>query len=866
MKKLLLIPVILLITAGCKKEQRSVTFPYSQWTVGFSGHSIDWHYPSDLRMNSSFISIPENQSWEEWYRELLAFRDTVRNNIGKIPPEISCTLQPGGSARIHFDKIGYDLDLKKKEKIVVNGKISGHEDTLTIYMDYDIKTKGEELSYVVRKKIQGTDSLLIPPGPEVNDFQMEAHVPVFENDSFSITPIMRIHHPGSSFPIHFNTGNISLKIPGSQKRKDLLKRVVNMIKEQAANNELTISPEFEWVNDNFVMGFAFIWDQDLYDREKGVYTVDHFCNKMQREFGGIQSVILWHSYPNLGIDNKNQFDMFEALPGGLAGLRELTTSFHNHGIKVFITYNPWDLDTRRPDMVDNNELARIIDAINADGIYLDTWKSSTGVISIFSVEELMREAMKKTGRSVAFSTEILPEHKDLIGKNALTCSWGQEIHPFHYTDLSLIKWLMPEHKQHFIKRMNKDRRRELSHAWINGQGIQIWENIFGTMNKWNSKDRQVLRKMNAIWNFFGRMYISDEWKPFLPIGQDSLYMSEWHADGNRIFNLVNASAKPQKFNIETIQKDTYRYFDIWNGKELKPNPVSGSVDLVVDQFGCILETRDISPGLHSLLEMQIDESKKILQPPARDLHMKEISIKQAIRYPYSSRNSRVRHKDLLKIEAGVYKMKAEHIWREGHCYPNMDARNNHDLNISGARGYQTIQHECVLKTGGFLIMARVVTNREYEKFLKESGYMPGNTLNYLKHWGSEKCPTAIKNNPVVWVSLEDARAYAEWAGMELPNEWDWQKAKEIHGEQFLTNEVFEWNESERSDGNNRFVTLRSGCTDWTMHSSWWYMPGAPYGKTVGGPQPVDSHVKYFLIYPGLDRAATIGFRCIANRK
>ena len=44
----------------------------------------------------------------------------------------------------------------------------------------------------------------------------------------------------------------------------------------------------------------------------------------------------------------------------------------------------------------------------------------------------------------------------------------------------------------------------------------------------------------------------------------------------------------------------------------------------------------------------------------------------------------------------------------------------------------------------------------------------------LEEWRT--IPTGWDNKPVTWVSLEDARAYAKWAGKRLPHEWEWQYA------------------------------------------------------------------------------------------
>ncbi len=67
--------------------------------------------------------------------------------------------------------------------------------------------------------------------------------------------------------------------------------------------------------------------------------------------------------------------------------------------------------------------------------------------------------------------------------------------------------------------------------------------------------------------------------------------------------------------------------------------------------------------------------------------------------------------------------------------------------------------------------------------------------------------------------------------------------------------VWEWTESERSDGHTRFAIIRGG--SWfRAEGSLWYVPG--------GPQPCTTHTKLLLLAPGLDRSATIGFRCAAD--
>ncbi len=45
--------------------------------------------------------------------------------------------------------------------------------------------------------------------------------------------------------------------------------------------------------------------------------MDRYLDDLIARFGGIDAVLLWPDYPNLGVDARNQIDMIHALPGGV---------------------------------------------------------------------------------------------------------------------------------------------------------------------------------------------------------------------------------------------------------------------------------------------------------------------------------------------------------------------------------------------------------------------------------------------------------------------------------------------------------------------------------------------------------------------
>jgi formylglycine-generating enzyme required for sulfatase activity/predicted transcriptional regulator len=70
----------------------------------------------------------------------------------------------------------------------------------------------------------------------------------------------------------------------------------------------------------------------------------------------------------------------------------------------------------------------------------------------------------------------------------------------------------------------------------------------------------------------------------------------------------------------------------------------------------------------------------------------------------------------------------------------------------------------------YLIDKTPVTNAEYQKFVKTTGY------HFPEHWKNGQIPKGEENHPVYNVSWYDAKAYANFSEKRLPTEEEWEKA------------------------------------------------------------------------------------------
>ena len=60
--------------------------------------------------------------------------------------------------------------------------------------------------------------------------------------------------------------------------------------------------EYAWTSRNFVQAFVYAFDTRFYDVRANRYRLDAFLEDGRQRFGGYDSLLLWHSYTNIGVD------------------------------------------------------------------------------------------------------------------------------------------------------------------------------------------------------------------------------------------------------------------------------------------------------------------------------------------------------------------------------------------------------------------------------------------------------------------------------------------------------------------------------------------------------------------------------------
>jgi formylglycine-generating enzyme required for sulfatase activity len=638
-------------------------------------------------------------------------------------------------------------------------------------------------------------------------------------------------------------------------------------------------PELQWTQHNFVCVQMMIEQRDFYDVERGVYTVDHYLDTLEKEFGGIDSVLIWNTYPNLGIDYRNQFDRMRDMPGGLSAVKQMVRDFHRRGVKVLFPETPWDMGTRDEGTSDWTALAHLMAEIGADGILGDTMDG---------VPQVFLDASEKVGHPLALQPEGLPA-EEALKWNEMT--WGYWSYPF-VPMISRYKWLEPRHMP-VLTSGGPHHLDGIQAAFFNGVGYADQEDVIGIHNGFTAREREALRRVMRIERTFATLLVSPGWEPHTPTRQYGIFASKFPGKDEVLWTVINRNQySTEGEQIEVPFSPGTRYFDLWHGAELTPaagpnhaQTVKLSFALEAEGFGAILSTRSpiLSEPLQALLKTVKTDSEKKLA----DYNDQWAFLPQGmVKIPATSH----RHtppSGMVLVPAGEFDFKVKGLEVAGKNQVGVDVQYPWE---DSPRRY----HDHHISMKPFYMDRTPVTNAEFKRFLDSTHYHPHDDHNFLRDWSEGQYPVGSAEKPVTWVSLEDARAYASWAGKRLPHEWEWQYAAQgsdgrIYpwGNQWdpaavpvpdigrtaatpanvtahpqaaspfgvldLVGNVWQWTD-EFEDAQTRSAVLRGGSYYRPQGSTWYF----PQGYRL------DEHGKYLLMAPSLDRSETIGFRCAAD--
>ncbi len=686
------------------------------------------------------------------------------------------------------------------------------------------------------------------------------------------------------------------------------------------DNSLFERPDLAWIRESYLIVLQMAWDRDFYDRMQGKYNYSNVIRNGIEIFDSIDVVGIWPTWPRLGLDQRNQWDLYRDLPGGTAQLRSFARMSRLAGTRLFIAYNPWDNSTRKEDHYKG--MAQLIKDTEADGVVLDTRGSSS---------HELQAAADSVRKGVVMYSEGMAIPADMPGIIS-----GRVHNAIYYSpELNLNKLIKPDFSIFRVCDVGEDLlNREIAIAFFNGYGTEL--NMFrpGGRNDDYRNDLDFLSRTTFILRQNNDAFLDNEWTPLVETTIDNVYVNRFSSGDKTIYTVLNMRPEGLSDNLFRAEKsDGKHWVSLWNHEILTPQykggtayiqahapgwPVTHSGTRKEGSVDCIAELPDIlqseisgdsvrikNRGMGSVIIWKGNPSNQTERKEIGPGNDTVICVKDIFGY-YEGKivvqlieNKRLKDENILYLKGGTPWLvsRIERTERTVDIPPGMELvpGTRFSYNVTTNEDfipYPEVSNK-IIEVESFMIDKYPVTNARYYEFLANTGYRPADTSNYLRHWRSGMYRQGQDNYPVVYVSLEDMKAYASWAGKRLPTEAEWQlaaqgtdkrkwpwgndfhgtycnnafdrptpvdafvKGQSPYGIADLVGNVWQMTGDMYFNGSNYFSVIRGG-SYYKPESSWWYVDG--------GPQPLDRTQILLMVSPGFDRNATLGFRCVKDVK
>lgn len=684
------------------------------------------------------------------------------------------------------------------------------------------------------------------------------------------------------------------------------------------DNSLFERDDLAWIRDSYLIILEMAWDRDFYDRLSGRYNYGDMLKRSIEQFGFIDVFCLWPAWPRLGLDQRNQWDLYRDLPGGTAQLRNFGRLSRTYGTRFFISAMPWDKNTRNED--EYKGMARIIYETEADGVVLDSKGNSSPEL---------QAAADSVRKGVIMYSEGMAVVKDMQGITAGRVHNAIFLSP----ELNLNKLIKPDFAIFRVCDVGENIiHREIAISFFNGYGNELQMARPGGRDENYTNDLDYLARTTFVLRQNNDAFLDKDWTPLVETTVDNVFVNKWNSGDKTVYTVLNMNPAGISGRLFSVAASQDKHFvSIWNHEKIIPETENGKLFIPARADGwpaqlsgtrkegsvdCIAEFPDILKSELSgdtiAIRNPISGITKIWKGnPSYKTTFKEyrirrdtlIRIKDVFGY-YEGKvvvqlieNKLLKDEDVLTLKGGkpwlisrpeltglAVSTAPEMVLVPGRTFSfNVTTREDFILypEVSGR----------LFRIDSFLIDKYPVTNAQYFEFLVATGYIPADTTRYLRNWESGMFKQGQEKYPVAYLSFEDMKAFAKWAGKRLPTEAEWQLAAqgidnrkwpwgdEFHGTNCnnafdrptpvdaftkgqspygvmdMVGNVWQMTGDMYFNGSDYFSVIRGG-SYYRPDSSWWYIEG--------GPQELDKTQIMLLVSPGFDRSATVGFRCVKD--
>jgi len=507
--------------------------------------------------------------------------------------------------------------------------------------------------------------------------------------------------------------------------------------------------QVNWTATNIVHAQVHPYDRYIYDRDSHEYTVKKYVDYTRQRYGGVDSILLWPTYTQIGVDDRNQYDLHRVLPGGKKALKKMIEEFHSLGVKVLLPYNPWDYLSRDERVSDAEALDSLIIDVGADGFNGDT----LGTIP----REFWDYAVSR-GAYLAMEPEAYGSMSDV---SFITLGWGYYFSGWDCVANELgqgtcydsipgvdrMKIIDGRRMTHVTDRWLVDKIVPLQIAYFNANGFNVWENVWGVYNNVTDRDAEVIRRTSHILRYFsqsGHTTIGvPDWQPHYPTTASNSHVHSsmfrlrrdaWGGDTQLVL-FINFSDEP----VSGIGFDLHWWkvnhiYDCWSGKSLA-NSSQLSLSLEARGFGCIFASESEPPKERGFAEF-LSERQKMTMQPISQFSKDFQGLQQQMREMPSAIASDA--SGMVLIPKTTFDFKASGLEIEG---TNLWVDFQFPWELMPNR-----YHSQSMTIGPFYMDKHPVTNAQFSAFIKSSGYQPRDPTNFLKHW-------------ITWTSAQDLNCW-----------------------------------------------------------------------------------------------------------